>query len=245
MAKQEKLGELDNVALARLAVDFFRRSILHYGMWFGEVNYQSGLEEALKTEAQVFETYFPIMMKRLSEVLEFDLENGLPAALGRMPREKLIALIDATAVNWLAEDGVWFQAVERRQEMFTAKRCNDTCWAKFSPFEAYRIKELMHLPENGGLDALETALGYRLYSRINVKSTERQGGSLIFKMVECRVQMARKRKGLEDYPCKSAGVVEYSSFARAIDGRIKTECIACPPDKHPDDWSCAWKFSIS
>jgi hypothetical protein len=63
-------------------------------------------------------------------------------------------------------------------------------------------------------------------------------------MNDCRVQSARKRKGLDDYPCKSAGIIEYSTFAAAIDTRIKTECIGCPPDKHPDEWYCAWKFSI-
>jgi hypothetical protein len=59
------------------------------------------------------------------------------------------------------------------------------------------------------------------------------------------VQDARRRKGLEDYPCKSAGVVEYSSFAQAIDPRIRTECMACPPDDIPDGLFCAWKFSIA
>jgi hypothetical protein len=245
MGKQEDLGDLDNMALAGMALDFFRRSILHYGLWFNEVNSRLGLDEALKTETEVFGKYRPIMLKRLSGILGFDIECDLPTALARLPREKLVGLIDATAANWLAGDGLWFQAVEQRQDMSIAKQCNDTCWAKFSPVEAYRIRQIINLPENGGLAALETALGYRLYSRINLQSTEQQGGSLIFKMLKCRVQDARKRKGMDDYPCKSAGVVEYSSFARAIDNRIKTECIACPPDKHPDEWSCAWKFSIS
>jgi hypothetical protein len=245
MRKQDELNSLSNVELGKIVIDFFRRSALHYGLWFNEVHHQLGLAEALATEAAVFEKYYPIVLKRLSGVLGFEMEDGLPDALARMPREKLINLIDAISVNWLAGDGLWFQSVEQRQEMYTAKRCNDTCWATFSPIEATRIKDLLHLPESGGLDALETALGYRLYSRINVQATERQNGSLIFRMVECRVQEARKRKGLDDYPCKSAGVVEYSSFARAIDSRIKTDCIACPPDSHPNEWSCAWKFYIA
>ncbi|MCD4789220.1 MAG: DUF6125 family protein, partial [Bacteroidales bacterium] len=27
--------------------------------------------------------------------------------------------------------------------------------------------------------------------------------------------------------------------------RIKTECICCPPDKHPEEYYCAWRFYIS
>ena len=54
-------------------------------------------------------------------------------------------------------------------------------------------------------------------------------------MNNCRVQSARKRKGLDDYPCKSGGLVEYTSFVEAIDPRIKTECIGCSPDAHPNE----------
>ena len=245
MADSGGLEKMDNAGLAALAVDFLRRAALHYGMWFNEVNYQLGLEEALQAESEVFARFYPLMMKRLAETLNFEQENGLPAALTALPREKLVGLLDAAAANWLAGDGLWFQAVEKRREMFTAKRCNDTCWSRFSPFEAHRIKELLRLPEGGGLEALEAALGYRLYSRINVQSIEREHDSLVYKMIKCRVQDARKRKGLEDYPCKSAGVVEYSSFARAIDARIQTECVACPPDDHPEGWFCAWKFRLA
>jgi hypothetical protein len=38
--------------------------------------------------------------------------------------------------------------------------------------------------------------------------------------------------------------VEYAEFARAVDPRIQTRCIVCPPDDHPDDVWCAWEFSI-
>jgi hypothetical protein len=39
-------------------------------------------------------------------------------------------------------------------------------------------------------------------------------------------------------------MVEYPFFAETIDERIKTECLGCPPDHHPDQWYCAWKFSL-
>jgi len=245
MKEMQTIDKLDNPALSRLVVDLIRRSLVHYGIWFSELDHQLGLEKALQIEDEVFAKLSPVIIKRLSGILGFDVDDNLPRALSGLPREKILSLIDAISANWLAGDGLWFQAVEASQEMFTAKRCNDTCWTKFSPFEAVRIKTMLELPDRGGLDALETALGFRLYSRLNIQSTERQGDSLIFKMVKCRVQDARRRRGLDDYPCKSAGVVEYGSFARAIDSRIRTECIACPPDDLPGDWFCAWKFSLA
>ena len=64
-------------------------------------------------------------------------------------------------------------------------------------------------------------------------------------MIECRVQSARKRKGLPDFPCKPVGTVEYSQFARTIDPRIKTRCLQCPPDSTEGRGCvCAWEFTI-
>jgi hypothetical protein len=135
--------------------------------------------------------------------------------------------------------------VEFKDGMNDAKRCNDSVWAQFSPIEAWSIKHFLSLPERPGLAGLKKALGFRIYAQINTQSIIEEGpGSLVFQMNECRVQSARKRKGLDDYPCKSAGLVEYTYFARSIDDRIETECIGCPPDLHPADWFCAWRFTL-
>jgi len=64
-------------------------------------------------------------------------------------------------------------------------------------------------------------------------------------MNDYRVQAARKRKGLTDYPCKSGGLVEYRAFAETIDSRIRTSRIACPPDDHPPEWFCTWRFTLA
>jgi hypothetical protein len=184
-------------------------------------------------------------MNRLSKVLGFELKDGLPKALVEMERGKLKKLLDGFCANWLANDGVWFQAVEFKDGMNDAKRCNDSVWGQFSPIEAWSIKRLLNLPERPGLEGLKKALNFRIYAQINTQSTAEDGSdSIIFRMNECRVQSARTRKGLDDYPCKSAGLVEYTYFARSIDDRIQTECIGCPPDPHPADWYCAWRFTL-
>jgi len=59
----------------------------------------------------------------------------------------------------------------------------------------------------------------------------------------CRVQETRRRKGLSDFPCKSVGVIEFETFARTIDPRIRTTCLHCPPDVQGGEY-CAWEFSI-
>ena len=96
-----------------------------------------------------------------------------------------------------------------------------------------------------GIEGLATALNFRLYGRLNKQNINIvDDNTLVFEMNDCRVQSARIRKGLPDYPCKSAGLVEYSRFAEFIDHRLKTSCLGCPPDEHPTDWFCAWRFEL-
>ena len=243
--EKETLDPTDNALQVQMVMDAFRRIIVHYGAWFAEVSHQVGLEKALMVEDDVWGASMGNQMDRLGKTLGFATENGIPTALKALPKETLTDLIEKLSINWLANDGIWFQAVEKRFGMGEAKRCNDTCWTRFSPFEAARIKSLLKLPDNGGIPALKAALALRMYAFINEQSIEQVSEDcIIFYMNNCRVQSARKRKGLADYPCKSAGMVEYPTFAQTIDSRIKTECIGCPPDAHPDNWFCAWKFTL-
>lgn len=238
-------AELTNEELARYIINLFHRIVVHYSFWFTEVRHQIGMEKALNVMEEATSRGLKIQMNRLSKTLGFEMKEDLPAPLLDMPRDALINLLTSVSANWLVNDGVWFQAVEFAHGMGDAKRCNDSAWAQFSPFEAWTIKRFLNMPENPGLEGLKKALGFRLYANINKQSLVDEGpNSFVFQMNDCRVQSARKSKGLDDYPCKSAGEVEYTYFARSIDNRIKTECVGCPPDNHPDDWFCAWRFYI-
>ncbi len=236
--------EMTQSQLAEYVVDLLHRMIVHHTLWFREVEHQLGFEYALEAMDEAWDKTRAIAVKRFSEELGFPEKNGIPDALSVMPRERQIELLDAIAKNWLAQDGVWFQAVEKKHGMNDAKRCNDSTWSRFSPFEAHAVKKLLNLGERPGLEGLERALNFRMYSRLNRQSCRWEKDALIFEMNDCRVQSARVRKGLPDYPCKSAGLVEYARFARGIDDRIQTECIGCPPDNHPDGWFCAWRFTL-
>ena len=238
-------GELNQEQTARLTMDFIHRLIIHHAMWYSQVEKQLGPENAHQVLKNVFERSSEIQMKKLAKTLGFDTRQNIPGPLLSLPREKLEQLKETIAVNWLANDGVWFQAVEFSRNMELAKKCNDACWSHFSPFEAWSIRQFLNLPEDSGLEGLKTSLQYRLYAAINKQSiSEETEDGFVFKMNDCRVQSARKRKGLNDYPCKSAGIVEYSTFAETIDSRIQTRCVCCPPDPHPDDWYCAWRFHL-
>ena len=242
MKKPEDLNKEEN---ARLVIDFIHRIAIHYGIWFSEVIKHLGREKAYTVLENAWKNSYSIQMSRLAKTIGFEMIGDIPTPLLSLTDDQLNKLRESLAVNWLANDGVWFQAVEFTEGMTAAKICNDNSWSYFSPFEALSIKRMLNLAEKPGLDGLKQALQFRLYALINKHSiTEETPDSFIYLMNDCRVQSARKRKNLEDYPCKSAGIIEYTEFAQAIDARIKTKCICCPPDKHPKEYYCAWKFEI-
>ncbi|MDY0163000.1 DUF6125 family protein [Desulfobotulus sp.] len=232
-------------AMAAMILDLFHRSMVHYGLWFAEVRHQLGSEKSHAIITKVSGNVLDVYMNRFAKILGVPMKDGLPAPLLDLPVETLETLREAVSLNWLALDGLWFQGVEFAHGMNDAKRCNDSCWAHFSPFEAAMIRKSLGLGKRAGLEGLKKALNHRLYAFINEQSIEDTGPDrFVFRMHKCRVQDARKRKGLEDYPCKSAGMVEYPFFASELDSRIRTHCIGCPPDAHPEEWWCAWEFIL-
>jgi len=165
--------------------------------------------------------------------------------LNDMSKEQLIGIIIDGAKNWLAHDGLWFQAVEKKHGMEAAIDADREAWRHFTVIEAKRIMERIGVKTGGGIPALVECLKHRFYARLNLQDViEQNERRVVFRMLDCRVQSARKRRGLPDFPCKTVGIVEYAEFARTIDQRIETRCIACPPDPHPESYWCAWEFTL-
>jgi len=163
----------------------------------------------------------------------------------RLVQEDVSQALSDAAKNWVAMDGLWFQAVEQACGMDTALALDREVWEQFAVIEARRIKERLAMPEKGGLDALEIAFKNRLVSLLNELEIFRPDEkTLIVTLKTCRVQAARKRKGMPEFPCQSVGLVEFPVFARTIDSRIKTTCLSCPPGTLPGTQYCSWKFTL-
>jgi hypothetical protein len=163
-----------------------------------------------------------------------------------LDRSLLESTLSDFAKNWLAHDGLWFQAVEREFGIEKAIELDRQAWERFTVIEAKRIMARHNIAEGSGLDGLKRALGFRLYACLNQQEIRNEtDSSFEFYMVDCRVQSARRRKQMPLFPCKTVGIVEYTGFAKTIDSRIATECIACPPDEEAgDQFFCGWRFSI-
>ena len=126
-------------------------------------------------------------------------------SLEELTKEQLEELVRIYARNLLALDGVWFQSVERGRGMDEAMAHDCAVWRRFTETEARRIKTFLGLPERPGLDGLEQALAFRFAALANRRTEcRRAGDALEFRVVDCRVQSARTRRGLPLHPCKTS-----------------------------------------
>ena len=150
-------------------------------------------------------------------------------ALAELSKEQLAELVELYSKNLIALDGTWFQSVERERGMDEAMRRDREAWERFTVSEARRIKRFLGLSERPGLDGLEQALRYKVNTLSSVAEAVREGNVLVYRVVACRVQEVRLRKGMPLHPCKSVGLVEYEGFARTIDDRLTCECLSLPP----------------
>lgn len=164
--------------------------------------------------------------------------------LQSLAKEELIRLIEVHSKNCLAMDGVWFQSIENKFGMDEAMEHDLNAWSRFTRIEAQRIKEFLKLPDDSGFEGLKEALALRFYANINEYEILTDKDALIYRTLDCRVQNARKRKGMEFHPCKPVGIIEYSGFAKVIDRRLECEALSCYPDIKDSTCSCAWKFTL-
>lgn len=166
-------------------------------------------------------------------------------ALEGLTREQLAAYAQLCSKNLFAIDGTWFQSIEAERGMDEAIHHDERAWERYTASEARRLKAFLGLEDECGLEGLARALLLKLTSLCNETELRREGDELVFRVVNCRVQTARGRKGMDYHPCKSVGLIEYGGFAKALDPRIVCACDSCYPDMTDDTCACAWRFRLA
>jgi hypothetical protein len=165
--------------------------------------------------------------------------------LDDLTNDQLKELVRIYARNIYALDGVWFQSIEQSEGMDAAMLHDRNVWRRFTETEARRIKHFLQLPEHPGLEGLTKALSFRFSALGNPQvALIRETDSLIYKVLDCRVQSARQKKNMPYHPCLSVGIIEHAWFAKTIDDRIVCEAISCFPDVTDSSCACAWKFTM-